>query len=895
MIHNPLHDIDAIVILRSDKVLMKLLEDESPYRNERLPFSESIRDFYSSTFRKEAIEMVQQHSFGKDSDHFDILDTIYDEYFADGRDGDYIVANLDKLERYSALINKVHPYNIIGYRLAKELYKGFIEREHIQTYAETISSLALPSCREEKSYSDNHLHLGGANENILNLLTLFHEKTDPKYYTLELFKKLPRISEFSFVHSGELTFGKMIDIAKSAMSYLHQMTIEREDSQTSTWRRIQEIAQFGRVATMGHISWQFKSLASFPMPRQTTEQFLLAEAVKAYREDQSIQQWFFYNIFLHYLYREYQTNHFLKKMVQIIFHVTNIIRSYQVMSQNIGLGHFSEFFRSKLRQTTKERHNNIAKNIIDSGTTHFEGKISPSAIFDGDLLKYKVAFDNKIMDKEPMLSSREYHHHFLKTNDAKRQYHFCLHFRREEDNFKRLSKKHTLPVRHDNVRQKLKKEGQRLHRYLYEQATLFPLYNIYRKSDSVPTIHLIKYAEQLKKNYIDISKMIIGLDVAGRESLAPPEVYAPTINYLRYEPKPKKWRDYYRAILPEYRSAHHRLRLSVHAGEDFNHIVSGMRRIDETIRFYNMGRHDRLGHAFAIGVDPKAWIHANGDIFVTQLEYLDNLVWLQRYAEEVADVCRPAIKLARRYERFIAKLSRQIYGKSYPSADLYEAWKLRQYCPYLLLSTTDYEHSALQDAYRRAVLPDSQSKPSEEILELYRRYHRNAHVRKEGNKVIRLVFDPTDTGDDLKISFIDLELYEAVQDAMLQKIAEKEIIIEANPSSNIYIAHLNSFEEHPIFRWHPVNGLSHEAEQYNRFGLRKGKVQVCINTDDPAIMPTTLYIEFKQLKLAAKRKGYHLPDIEEWLEELRALGNKIFAHDHQRYEFETKELTIHYA
>jgi len=100
--------------------------------------------------------------------------------------------------------------------------------------------------------------------------------------------------------------------------------------------------------------------------------------------------------------------------------------------------------------------------------------------------------------------------------------------------------------------------------------------------------------------------------------------------------------------------------------------------------------------------------------------------------------------------------------------------------------------------------------------------------------------------------------------------------IEACPTSNIYISHLSKYENHPIFRWHPI-----DKDVRKNSSFRKGIVQVCVNTDDPAIMPTNLPTEFEHLRLAGKKLGYDNYSIDTWLEELREFGNEIFDDNHE--------------
>jgi len=66
----------------------------------------------------------------------------------------------------------------------------------------------------------------------------------------------------------------------------------------------------------------------------------------------------------------------------------------------------------------------------------------------------------------------------------------------------------------------------------------------------------------------------------------------------------------------------------------------------------------------------------------------------------------------------------------------------------------------------------------------------------------------------------------------------------------------------------------------NRFSLRKARLDVCVNTDDPGIMPTTLRTEFALLRHAALDRGFTPHIVDSWLERLRLRGHALFDSSH---------------
>ncbi|WP_026491143.1 hypothetical protein [Butyrivibrio sp. XPD2002] len=75
----------------------------------------------------------------------------------------------------------------------------------------------------------------------------------------------------------------------------------------------------------------------------------------------------------------------------------------------------------------------------------------------------------------------------------------------------------------------------------------------------------------------------------------------------------------------------------------------------------------------------------------------------------------------------------------------------------------------------------------------------------------------------------------AMQDKMLEIIADKGISIECNPSSNVLIGPFNEYCEHPITRF---NNYILEDNENNP------EVKVSINTDDLGVFDTSLENEY---------------------------------------------------
>ena len=921
MLKNNLKAVSNIVLLRSDKILYELISNfKDNLSNNSNAYLNSMQDFYPNSFRKDTITNSMDYTISSSDKKFTLnyeykfLDKLFDEYFK--IDGMHIYAKRKLLDKYSSLISKIHPFNVIGYKLASKLLKNELNIRNIKEFTNYITPLALSINRNYKDYADNHIHLGGSSDVALNFIALLSMPTLNKYYTKKIFESLPRVNEFSYINNGDISFGNLIDISKYCVSVINDYSKNKPldeqnirceeksqcDNKTNKSKNI--ISQINKIVKYDKLCMIDLDFCSFDnLSKQTKhnnmtiQNELLNEVIKYNSKAYTTKQWFVYNILLFHIHenQDKKVPSNIKQAVKIFIHCTNIIRSYMVMSQNIGLSHFSEFFGSTLRSTTYKRHNNIASNILSNGTTKVEGKISPSAIFSKEYIKYKLAFDKEIISNESKDIEKRYEKFFLNTNNSKQNYHFCVHFvRKTDNNLKQKDNIGIIKYRFDSLRNSLKEEALKLNKYLYEDSQVINKYEFYRKYHT-KTIEVHKNKEYLKTKYIDLSKLITTIDIAGNENLTPPEVFAPIVKFLRRDIKKN---DLLKSDFMKYQQKgnkfleHHKLRLSVHAGEDFNHIVTGMRKVHETIKFYHMEQMDRLGHALAIGLNPKKWCENNGDIFVSKQEHLDNLIWLYFQTTEAMTDFKFANMLKCRYSKTIKELSNYIYKKDYTLDDLYKAWKLREYCPKIL---HDEENSLNKiTEYNKSVSFDKNKlkKGYKTAQEINKKYHTSQSVRENGNKIIKIEYSKHDDMYDYTINDDDLQLYEAVQDNIIEKISQKGIIIETNPSSNVYIAYIDEYKYHPIFRWNPIEELDLiEDERFNKYGIRKSAIKVCINTDDPAIMPTTLRNEFILIKETAINANHtkNIEKMEQWAEKIRLLGLEIFDYDHKQYEFTSIE------
>lgn len=307
----------------------------------------------------------------------------------------------------------------------------------------------------------------------------------------------------------------------------------------------------------------------------------------------------------------------------------------------------------------------------------------------------------------------------------------------------------------------------------------------------------------MKQEHSRLMNRVVGIDAASNELDTPPEVFAPIFRYLRYMGF---------------------THFTYHAGEEFFHIISGLRAIYEAIVFTGMQHGDRVGHATAAGISSEIWRQNIGDkLFMRKGEYMDDLIFT--YHLIVDRNCKPLIHIVPSLLNRIQQLAYEVYDASYPINILTETWLLRRFCPIAL-----FEHSEIADGLTSS---DFNRFESDEIRQqniktehrrLLEKYH-SKECREQYDKVIEVEID----------EIYSLAELETLQQLVLHFMHENEIVIETLPTSNVRIGHHRDFATHQLWNW-----LRWEKEG-------KAIPPIVIGTDDPGIFATNIYNEYANL------------------------------------------------
>lgn len=322
---------------------------------------------------------------------------------------------------------------------------------------------------------------------------------------------------------------------------------------------------------------------------------------------------------------------------------------------------------------------------------------------------------------------------------------------------------------------------------------------------------------------------IVGIDAAANEMDAGPEVFSPTFRWLR-----QRWK------------GKNDLRITFHAGEDFVHILSGLRMMYEAMEFLDMKQGDRIGHGTAAGIDPDLWMERVGDsIYIKTGEWLDDLLVVYKMIQSPDN---PYMELRAKLPTIhneIEELTLEIYGIVSGIDVLYKCWQCRKYEPDVYLKgklvyqkDTEEEQNAIKGLLSNTYIKNN-----------YYDYHYDIETKKRYCKLKRI---------PIRDGLFTMKELMMIQNLMLHKIALKNIALEVPVSSNLCISFYRRLGEHHIGRW---------LEGHSSANLLIPPV--VIGSDDPGIFMTNIYIEYARLMNYLEQKGYNFVERINKIQEIK--------------------------
>jgi hypothetical protein len=272
----------------------------------------------------------------------------------------------------------------------------------------------------------------------------------------------------------------------------------------------------------------------------------------------------------------------------------------------------------------------------------------------------------------------------------------------------------------------------------------------------------------------------------------------------------------------------------VHAGEDFVHLLTGLRHVDEAIEQLGLREGDRIGHGVAVGIDPRDWAQRAGRIPMLAEERLFDLVWEWTWHAEYGSDPSRGRGVFLTHE--IAGLSNGIFGAPLT--------------PYAL-SLLRQDLCDLRRLYA-AGFPDGPRPPrhhgDERLHRLYA-YLTDPLLFERGRELIWV--DPSEEGEALAV----------LQAALRRKLGARGLTVEVNPTSNLLIGDLGDLTAHPLWRLYPPRNNGDMPP-----------VSICVGSDDPLVFGSNLRQEYQFLSDALALAGLSDEEARQWLDHVRTCG-----------------------
>lgn len=247
------------------------------------------------------------------------------------------------------------------------------------------------------------------------------------------------------------------------------------------------------------------------------------------------------------------------------------------------------------------------------------------------------------------------------------------------------------------------------------------------------------------------------------------------------------------------------LRLTLHAGEDYAHVLTGLRAIHEPLHWGLLREGDRIGHAIALGVQVSHWAAIREPIHMSRWDRLQDLLWVGEASERLG-IRRHRDEIERSDEE-ICVLASEIWGTL---GDLDVLRDLRA----LLAKPDTLDRMNLQSASR----PSPPRGRAERLLSA-------------------LLFDravATRANDEpiLVSRALDQRVLGPLQRELRRRVAAARVTVELNPSSNLLVAQLDGLVDEPAFRLRSADPG------------RDDLVPLTLSADDPLSFSTRLADEY---------------------------------------------------
>lgn len=364
-----------------------------------------------------------------------------------------------------------------------------------------------------------------------------------------------------------------------------------------------------------------------------------------------------------------------------------------------------------------------------------------------------------------------------------------------------------------------------------------------------------------------LSEYVVGLDVASEEIYDEPWIYAP----IYYQARNRN------NTLPIQLSTGRFMQnigFTYHVGEDYYHVLSGLRHIDEVLTHFGYKAGDRIGHGTALHIDLAKWIHNNEVVSLPIMEYMENLLWLWSLCSKNE---KTFLEYLPRLEQEILELAQSIYEntKGITPSVLWSAYQKK-------FQELDADFCRkMQQLYFHPISQHEHFFASRQVDSQRSFCTRIWHKTPLDGTCTVLGGDSVWDAEKLLLthycpcyqrcysrpyfshnSIDKLPLYQAVQKYVRKKVEEMGIYIETNPTSNLVIGDIHGLPEYHID--HLNDPLSKE--------MPPASVLLSVNSDDPLVFNTNVENELALVYHLLLYRQISREQVINWIDKIRKYG-----------------------
>lgn len=341
------------------------------------------------------------------------------------------------------------------------------------------------------------------------------------------------------------------------------------------------------------------------------------------------------------------------------------------------------------------------------------------------------------------------------------------------------------------------------------------------------------------REYPRLRRWVRGVDGAANELHAPPEVFASVFRMCAHMGLTNK---------------------TFHVGEDFPHLLTGIRHMYDAIELLDLREGARIGHGTAMGIDPDLWIsRMPAELMVTRGDHLLDLLAAWRLLRQTSSgsglayrvECQLADQLPAVFDRYVSpsefERAMQLRGLHMDSV----AGKLRR-------DDWDHSDSVLASLRAERKLVEAANKNA---LKLLWEWHSDRALWARSEELISV---------QTCTPIFDSSVYLCMQQELMRLTASRTVVIETLPTSNVRISQYESFWEHHALRWMRVPGYLKDNDP---------AILVSLGSDDPGIFANDLRSDFYHLYAAMRRLGLSDNDALVRIGALNERGRQYRFHD----------------